>query len=212
MAQLIVFDLDGTILDARRDLAGAVNHIRGTMNLEPSDAERFVRCIGNGINSPVRRCVADMDVDAEEAVKRFQKFYPDYLCESVTLCPGVFSGIKELAASGTKLAVCSNKSTEICRKHLDYFSLTPFFADILGGDALYPMKPAPDALLALQEKYGFAKSGCWIAGDSAIDLEAGRRAGFRRIFFSCGIGTAEPETPDYTVNSFAEFLNVIRGF
>ena len=181
MVKLIVFDLDGTLIDSRHDLAGAVNYMRGSMGLEPLSAERVVSFVGNGIINLVRRSVADAEVDFDEALRRMKRYYADHLVDTTCLYPGVSAGLKELKESGITLAVLSNKPTAASAKILDRLGVAGFFSDIIGGDGNYPLKPEPDALLALQAKYGFDASSCWMFGDHYTDLEAARRAGFRRV-------------------------------
>ena len=212
MAELIAFDLDGTLIDSRRDLAGAVNYMRQSMNLEPVDHERVVRMIGNGINSLVRRAVADADVDFETALRRMKRFYADHLLESTTLYDGVAATLEELRKSVPHLAVVTNKPTAATLKILEGLNVAKYFSDIIGGDSEFPLKPAPDALVALQEKYKLSADKCWMVGDHYTDLEAGRAAGFRRILVTYGFGDPKEETPDYTVDSFNEIANVVRGF
>ena len=212
MAELIAFDLDGTLIDSRRDLARAVNFMRQSMNLEPLETECVVRMIGNGINCLVRRAVADADVDFETALKRMKRFYADNLLESTSLYEGVAAGLAELKKSVAHLAVVTNKPTAATLAILEGLGVAKYFSDIIGGDSEYPLKPAPDALIALQKKYNVPLSGCWMVGDHYTDLEAGRVAGFRRILVNYGFGDAKEETPDYTVDKFSEIANVIRGF
>lgn len=212
MAELIVFDLDGTLIDSRLDLVNAVNYMRQSMNLEPLDGERVVRMIGNGINSLVRRAVADADVDFDTALQRMKRFYADNLLESTRLYPGVAAGLAELKQKGLTLAVVTNKNGDVTRKILEALNVEQYFSAIIGGDGEYPLKPAPDALLALQKRFNVPVSGCWMIGDHYTDMEAGRLAGFRRIFLSYGFGETRDETPDYTVDKFSEIANVIRGF
>lgn len=212
MVELAVFDLDGTLIDSRRDLAGAVNYMRGTMNLEPLEESRIVSFLGNGINSLVRRAIADADIDFDKALDRMKKFYADHLVESTVLYPGVAAGLKELRSSGMLLAVVTNKPVRHAVKILEQLNVAGCFSDIIGGDSEYPLKPEPDSLLALQKKYNFKSGNCWMVGDHYTDMEAGRRAGFRRILVTYGFGDPQDETPDYTVDSFNEFVNVIRKF
>ena len=212
MAELLVFDLDGTLIDSRRDLAGAVNYMRQSMNLEPLDQERIIRMVGNGINSLVRRAVADADVDFDTALKRMKRFYADHLLESTCLYEGVASGLAELQKSVPHLAVVTNKPAAATLKILEGLGVAKYFSDIIGGDDEFPLKPAPDALIALQKKYNASASGCWMIGDNYTDLEAGRLAGFRNILVKYGFGDPKTETPDYTVDTFSEIANVIRGF
>ena len=212
MAELLAFDLDGTLIDSRRDLAGAVNYMRQSMNLEPMDHERIIRMVGNGVNSLVRRAVADADVDFETALRRMKRFYADHLLESTTLYDGVASGLAELLKIVPHLAVVTNKPAAATLKILEGLNVARYFSDIIGGDGEYPLKPAPDALLALQKKYNASTSNCWMAGDHYTDLEAGRLAGFRRILVNYGFGDKKSETPDYTVDRFPEIADIIRGF
>ena len=212
MVKLIVFDLDGTLIDSRHDLAGAVNYMRGSMGLEPLSAERVVSFVGNGIINLVRRSVADAEVDFDEALRRMKRYYADHLVDTTCLYPGVSAGLKELKESGLTLAVLSNKPTAASAKILDRLSVAGFFSDIIGGDGNYPLKPEPDALLALQAKYGFDASSCWMFGDHYTDLEAARRAGFRRALARYGFGDPREEKFDFEVDSFGEFVIAVKGF
>lgn len=212
MVKLIVFDLDGTLIDSRHDLAGAVNYMRGSMGLEPLSAERVVSFVGNGIINLVRRSVADAEVDFDEALRRMKRYYADHLVDTTCLYPGVSAGLKELKELGITLAVLSNKPTAASAKILDRLGVAGFFSDIIGGDGNYPLKPEPDALLALQAKYGFDASSCWMFGDHYTDLEAARRAGFRRALARYGFGDPREEKFDFEVDSFGEFVIAVKGF
>ena len=212
MVKLIVFDLDGTLIDSRHDLAGAVNYMRGSMGLEPLSAERVVSFVGNGIINLVRRSVADAEVDFDEALRRMKRYYADHLVDTTCLYPGVSAGLKELKESGITLAVLSNKPTAASAKILDRLGVAGFFSDISGGDGNSPLKPEPDALLALLAKYGFDASSCWMFGDHYTDLEAARRAGFRRALARYGFGDPREEKFDFEVDSFGEFVIAVKGF
>ena len=212
MVKLIVFDLDGTLIDSRRDLAGAVNYMRGSMGLEPLSAERVVSFVGNGVANLVRRAVADADVDFDEALRRMKRYYADHLVDSTCLYPGVSAGLKELKGAGITLAVLSNKPTAASRKILEQLGVAPLFAEIIGGDGSFPLKPEPDALRALQAKFGFELPSCWMFGDHYTDLEAARRAGFRRALARYGFGDPREEKFDFDVDSFGEFVMAIKGF
>ena len=212
MIKLVAFDLDGTLIDSRHDLAGAVNYMRGSMGLEPLSAERVVSFVGNGIINLVRRSVADAEVDFDEALRRMKRYYADHLVDTTCLYPGVSAGLKELKESGITLAVLSNKPTAASAKILDRLGVAGFFSDIIGGDGNYPLKPEPDALLALQAKYGFDASSCWMFGDHYTDLEAARRAGFRRALARYGFGDPREEKFDFEVDSFGEFVIAVKGF
>ena len=212
MADLVVFDLDGTIADTRLDLAGAVNYMRGTMQLEPLQTERIVKMVGNGMSNLVRRAVADVEIDCEEALRRMKRYYAEHLLDTTCLYPGVAQGLEELHSKGVRIALVSNKPASACQNILDGLKIGAFFDAVVGGDDLYPLKPEPDSLLALAEKFAVPAKNSWIVGDHYTDLEAGRRAGFRRVFVTYGFGETRDEKPDFTAGSFAEFMMIIRGF
>ena len=212
MPKLVIFDLDGTLIDSRMDLAGAVNYMRASMGLEPLDTERIIRFTGNGAAALVRRAIADAEVDFEEALKRMRTFYHDHVADTTMLYPGVSAGLKQLHDAGVKLAVVSNKPSRETDKILTLLDVRPFFSDVIGGDSDYPLKPEPDALTALKEKYALENADCWMVGDHYTDLEAGRRAGFRRILVKYGFGDPKEETPDYTADSFSDVNLILSGF
>jgi phosphoglycolate phosphatase len=209
MVSLIVFDLDGTLIDSRQDLAGAVNYMRSSMGLEPLQTERIVSFIGNGVVNLVRRSVADAEVDFETALKRMKRYYAEHLTDTTKLYDGVKDGIAKLKQSGFKLAVVSNKGTEASTIILQKLGVAEFLDDIIGGDADYPLKPEPDSLIALQQKYSADKNNCWILGDHYTDLEAGRRASFHCALARYGIGDPREEKAELEVDSFTDFVNAV---
>ena len=212
MPGLIVFNLDGTLIDSRFDLAGAVNHIRASMGLEPASEERLVSFSGGVALNLMRRAIADGEIDAETALERMKRYYADHITSTIRLYPGVRDGLAELHQSGVKQAVVTNRGTGEATGILRRFGIDGFIDTVVGGDCDYPLKPAPDALTALRNSFELPVTGCWLFGDCASDLEAARRAGFRRVFARYGIGEAGEETPDFEVGSFAEFVTAIRGF
>lgn len=212
MVKLIVFDLDGTLIDSRHYLAGAVNHMRGSMGLEPLATERIVRFVGNGVANLVRRAIADSDVDFEEALRRMKRYYAGHLVETTALYPGVSRGLAELREAGILLAVLSNKPTDASRRILDCLGVGGCFADIIGGDSDFPLKPEPDALFALMRKHNVPPEQCWMFGDHYTDLEAARRAGCHRALARYGFGEPREEKFEFEVGSFPEFVMAIKGF
>lgn len=212
MVKLIVFDLDGTLIDSRRDLAGAVNQMRGSMGLEPLATERVIRFVGNGVGNLVRRAIADSDVDFDEALRRMKRYYADHLLETTALYPGVHAGLEELKNAGITLAVLSNKQGDATRTILTSLGVAGFFADTIGGDSDFPLKPEPDALLELMRRHNVSGDQCWMFGDNYTDLEAARRAGCRRALARYGFGDPREEKFEFEVNSFPEFVMAVRGF
>ena len=209
MARLAVFDLDGTLVDSLRDLADAINHMRGTFDLPPLSPDAARACIGDGIRKLVERALDGGGGDLEQAVARMKAFYGEHLTDHTRIYPGVEAALTRLRANGVILAMVSNKDFRESRTILDRNGVLGYFSDLIGGDSGFAFKPAPDALLSLQEKYALSPGECWMVGDHVTDMEAGRRAGYRRIFCTNGFGELRGEKPDFEVDSFAEVAETI---
>lgn len=212
MVKLIVFDLDGTLIDSRMDLAGAVNYMRASMGLDPLATERIVSFVGNGVANLVRRAIADSDIDYDEALRRMKRHYSDHLVSTTALYPGVITGLKELRNAGITLAVLSNKPTAACKKILTALDTASYFAEIQGGDGDFPLKPEPDVLQDMMKRFDATSENCWMFGDHYTDLETARRAGCRSALARYGFGDPKEEKFDFEVNSFGEFVMAIKGF
>lgn len=212
MGKLVVFDLDGTLVDSHLDLAGAVNYVRAGMNLEPLDSERIVEFVGNGQEMLLRRAIGDAEVDFAEALRRLKSYYADHLLDTTRLYPGAQAALQALTDQGAVLALFSNKPEASCRKILSGLDIEKYFQLVIGGGGDFPLKPEPDALISMRQFYQLNRESCWMVGDHHTDLEAGRRAGFRTIFMKYGFGNRGNETPDFEAESFAEFSAIILGF
>jgi phosphoglycolate phosphatase len=138
-----------------------------------------------------------------------KRFYADNLLESTCLYPGVASTLAELQKQNLRLAVVTNKVADATVTILEALGIAGYFCDIIGGDDIYPLKPEPDSLLALQQKYNLDAKDCWMIGDNYTDLEAGRRAGFRRIFCTYGFGFKTNCVPSFEAESFDVLTGVL---
>ena len=130
MQQLVIFDLDGTLIDSRMDLTEAINHMRGTYQLPPLSMQTVSGFIGNGARALLERSLAGTSVDVDEAFERNKEYYLSHLTVHTTCYPGVLEGIKTLAKNGHKMAVLTNKPGKSSRLILDHFGVS---AD-LGGE------------------------------------------------------------------------------
>ena len=212
MGRMVMFDLDGTLVDSVQDLANALNSVRISYGAEPLPVGTVKNIIGDGIKVLVQRALHDIDADLPLAVTQVQKFYAEHLTDNTVLYPGVFETLHKFRSSGMILAVVTNKNSREASRILQELKVADFFPDIVGGDSGFRLKPDPEALISLQQKYGVAKADCWMVGDHFTDLESGRRAGFRRIFCTYGFGQCREEMPDFTVDSFDRIADVIGKF
>jgi phosphoglycolate phosphatase len=207
--QLLMFDLDGTLIDSRRDICTGVNLTRADYGLPPIPLETVSTFVGDGIRKLVERAFRGHPADLDEAVKKCAAHYGAHLHDQTVLYPGVKEGLQQLHAAGFLLALISNKPSSSCRILMAHFRVEPWFALILGaGDTEY-LKPHPQPLLEAMKRLEIPAGDTWMIGDHRTDLEAARHAGVRSVFVSYGIGKAEPETP--TVR-FAAFKEVVDYF
>lgn len=205
----VVFDLDGTLIDSREDLAAAVNMTRREFGLSPLPLDRVTSYVGDGMRKLMQRALADASVDIDEAVKAMKRNYGENLVAATTLYPGVFDGVGTLLESGWSLAVVSNKPTEFCRTILRRFDLEDAFTEIIGGGSAFPLKPDPSSLHHILKVTGSAASKSWVMGDNHTDLEAGSRAGMKRCYAAFGFGDPQDKPFDFKAASFQDFVAVL---
>ncbi len=202
---LLIFDLDGTLLDTRRDLSTGINLMRRHYRLPPLPVDTVAGHVGDGIRQLVARCLRDFPAaDLDAAVALNYRFYREHLHEATALYPGVAEGLRRLRAAGYALALVSNKPEEACRELLRHFNLAPLFSDTLGGDSVRELKPHPEAIRTLIRKLGADPARTWMIGDHLTDLEAARRAGVRSAFVSYGIGRPGAERPTQRFSTFPD--------
>ena len=142
---LLIFDLDGTLVDSKLDLVHSVNAARGLMNLAPISEELVASYVGNGAPVLMRRALGP---DAgEEEVRRaldfFLGYYRDHMLDNTRLYPGVKSGLDRLLASGARLAVLTNKPVRFSRAIVEGLGLGNHFFQIYGGNSFEQKKPDP---------------------------------------------------------------------
>jgi phosphoglycolate phosphatase len=175
---LIVFDLDGTILDSRRDLADSTNDVLDSFGASALPVDRVAGMIGEGARVLVSRALeaAGVPADIDVALDRFRTFYHRRLTAHTRPYPGMPAVIQS-AAARAPLAVLTNKPESFTRELLDAFGLAQSFRWVIGGDSPFPRKPDPAALAHLMSEAQAAASDTLLVGDSMIDIETARRAG-----------------------------------
>jgi phosphoglycolate phosphatase len=185
---LIVFDLDGTLIDSRQDLADAANALiveRGGHAL-PSDA--VGRMVGEGAAMLVRRALdaAALPLD-DDSVPRFLELYDERLLHTTYVYPGLLPVVEELSRQ-SPMAIVTNKPLAPTRKLVEALGLRPFFRSVVGGDGLFPRKPDPSSLRHLMQVYGATARQTVMVGDSRIDFETARAAGTAICLVRFGFG------------------------
>ncbi|MES1939571.1 phosphoglycolate phosphatase [Salinisphaera sp. T5B8] len=215
---LVVFDLDGTLIDSVPDLAAAMDTTLQERGLAPAGIARVRDWVGNGSHKLVERALAHACTTAADALDRadldaaharFLEHYAAAPCARTRLYDGVRQCLDSLATRGVTCALVTNKPVAFIDPILAHFQLTRFFALTLGGDSLTQKKPHPAPLLYCGEHAGVAPAHALMVGDSRHDIAAGKAAGFRTLAVTYGYNHGEPiaaSLPDHQVDSLAELL------
>lgn len=176
---LIIFDLDGTLLNTIDDLGNACNHALRTMGYPTHGLASYPMMVGNGITKLIERALPDEARTPEkivEARRIFIDFYNDHCCDLTKPYPGIERLLSELTAKGINLAVASNKYQEAVTKIIKHYFPDDNFKAILGNQEGVPTKPDPSIVFEVLTICPTPKSETLFVGDSGIDIETARRA------------------------------------
>jgi phosphoglycolate phosphatase len=204
--QLLIFDLDGTLIDSRADLAAAVNHMRGQFDLNALSRDTVVGYIGNGVRRLVAGSLQEADVDFEEALHIFKDYYKTHLTVHTTLYEGVEAGLRTLSNAGHALAVLTNKPGGPSRTILEYFNIENLFNVVIGGGDVEGLKPEPVGVIQCLDTTGYSSDAAWMVGDHYTDLAVAENAGIRSAFVRYGFGEERDYEPDVYFASFSELV------
>jgi phosphoglycolate phosphatase len=218
--KVILFDLDGTLVDSAPDLVLALNHMLETMEREPFCAETIRTWVGNGAQTLVKRglsgsSVVDEAIDPElvsQALNIFLGFYAQNLCVETVTYPNVPATLKTLKAKGYRLVIVTNKPYAFIDPLLEGLGLTDLFEFCIGGDSLSRHKPDPLPLLHVCERLGVTASECVMVGDSRNDIVAANAADMHSIGVSYGYNYGEKidlYAPNRVVDDFSEIVALL---
>jgi phosphoglycolate phosphatase len=183
----LVFDLDGTLIDSRRDITTALNRMRAEVGLPPLALEQVVTMVGEGARLLVERATGPEcpPERVDQVLARYLEHYWGVCLETTHLYPGVAEMLAEFG-SRYPLALLSNKGEALSRKILEGLGLAGRFREILGGDSLPTRKPDPAGLYRLAERLGLPVESLLLVGDTWVDAETARNAGCRFVLVEWG--------------------------
>jgi phosphoglycolate phosphatase len=218
--EVILFDLDGTLIDSAPDLALAINHMLNTLQ-RPIFPDEIIRSwVGNGAQVLVKRGLSgksdiDQDIDCElfeEALKTFSSFYKQNLCVDTKLYPSVGACLKVLKAKGYRMVLVTNKPFEFIEPILQGLQLTGLFELILGGDSLEKRKPDPMPLLHVCQQLNVSVEQCLMVGDSKNDILAAKAANMESIGLTYGYNYGEDialHGPEVVLDDFSDIVDAL---
>jgi phosphoglycolate phosphatase len=211
--KLILFDLDGTLVDSAPDIAAALNAALVDLGLPPHPLPTVTSYVGDGAAKLVERAVApDADVDQARLLERFKAQYAAKVCVATRPYPGIVELLDRYAASGTLLAVVTNKPGDLARSLLDAIALRRYFADIVGDGDGFPRKPSPEIALAICARHGVAPIDTLLVGDGLPDVGLARAVGCRVAAVTWGYTPREKlaaEHPDWIVETPVALLTLV---
>jgi phosphoglycolate phosphatase len=212
LRELLIFDLDGTLIDSKRDLADSVNAMRAHLGEPLLPDETVYSYVGNGAPVLVRRALPGRDEDEiQRGLAFFLEYYRDHMLDATTLYPGVREALDELLAADVKMAVLTNKPVRFSEHLIKGLGLDGHFFRIYGGNSFEEKKPHPKGIELLMEESGIGREQTIMVGDSAVDVMTARNAQVR----ACGVSWGfQPETfvaapPDFVINDMSELVGMV---
>nr|WP_314741804.1 phosphoglycolate phosphatase [uncultured Haemophilus sp.] len=214
--KVIGFDLDGTLINTLPDLTLVVNSMFLEHGFPTVTQQQVLSWVGKGADIFFQNAIAYTGkvLDAAQQVSMrasFDKFYATYVCEESTLYPNVKETLEALKAKGFTLVVITNKPTKLVEPVLTAFGIYHLFSETLGGQSLPKIKPNPDPMWFICEKFGIQPSELLFVGDSENDVIASTRAGCDVVGLTYGYNynvPIEQSNPTFVTSDFAEVLNI----
>ncbi len=210
----ILFDLDGTLVDSRADIASAANHALRAAGRAPLSTETLAGFVGDGARALLARAFG-LPTDAPELAQHLERWRACYLANPVaqtTWIAGAREALGALHARGVAIAVVTNKDRVVTRAILRALGAEAEVDAMWGGDD-GPLKPAPDGLLATMRTLGVGPDETWMVGDGPQDVGAAKAAGCRSVALLGGF-TAEARLraagPDVVIASMAELVPLVE--
>jgi len=212
---LLIFDLDGTLIDSQRDLAEAVNATRGEMGMAPLPLETVASYVGNGAPVLVRRALGETatDEDVSRGLKFFLDYYWHHLLDHTVLYPGVREALDAFHGQSVAMAVLTNKPIRFSEAIVDGLGLRPYFFRVYGGNSFELKKPDPYGIHRLMEERGVVAQRTMMIGDSGIDIRTARNAGVKACGVTYGFQpeTLQAEPPDILLDNLAGLIPHVLG-
>ena len=218
--QLVIFDLDGTLIDSRLDLVHSVNAALRHIERPELPDHVIASYVGDGAPILIQRALgaeAADDALVRKGLEFFLSYYREHKLDHTTVYAGIPQALATVRSSGNgvrrTLAVLTNKPVIPSRAIVDALDLGQFFSQVYGGNSFGTKKPDPEGARQLLQDYGAKPEEAAIVGDSHVDVQTGRNAGLWTIGVTYGFApqTLEAEDPDVLVDSAEEMGAALSG-
>ena len=190
--ELIIFDMDGTLIDSSQTVANAINFVRSRIGLPPMDKELILEAVNNPNLNPAEYFY---EIDKFEPIHEewFMEYYSQYHDKELKLFDGALELLRELKAKNCKLALATNAYRRSTMETLDYLGIKNIFDEIVCYDDVKRAKPYPDMLITICQKLNIPKERAIFIGDGSKDKQASILASIDFILVSWGYSANEGE-------------------
>ncbi len=203
--RLLIFDLDGTLVNTLEDITASVNFALTKLGMRPVLLDQVRRFVGDGVTMLLSRALGDRQELLEDARGIFLVHHSRNLTVRSHLYPGVRETLESFRT--IPLAVVTNKTRDLSEPLLEGLGIRPFFGTVIGADAGLPLKPAPDAFLKILNDAGVRPKDAAVVGDGTTDLLAGKAAGMTTCAVTYGFRSRQELAaagPDHLIDRFAD--------
>lgn len=210
--RLIIFDLDGTLVNTLEDITHSVNFTLGRLGRPLLHLDTVRQYVGDGMEMLLTRALGEHTDLLEEAKGIYTVHQSRNLVVSSRLYPGVKETLEHFR--GLSMAVVTNKTLEFSEPLLEQLGIRPYFGMIIGADAGLPLKPAPDAFLSIMRRLAVPKEQTVVVGDGTTDILAGKAAGITTCSVTYGFRSEEElrrAGPDHIIHAFTELQGLFAA-
>ncbi len=217
--EMILIDVDGTLVDSVPDLAYCVDEMMTVLGREPHGEVRVRDWVGNGVERLVRRALVGAlrgepdEADFERAYPIFLELYAENTSRRSCLYPGVREGLDRLKAANYRLGCVTNKAARFTEPLLKDLGIYDDFSIVISGDTLTKKKPDPAPLLHAAKLLGCQPADAMMIGDSVSDVAAARAAGFQIVCMSYGYNHGvdiREAAPDAVIDTLTEIMPLLE--
>ena len=210
---LVIFDLDGTLIDSQADLASSVNATRRFMNLDALDPAVVASYVGHGAPILMRRALGPeaSEHDVARALDFFIRYYHQHCLDETTLYPGTREMLDTLHAADRRLAILTNKPVRISQRIVEELGLHGHFFEVFGGNSFEQKKPHPIGIERLLEATGLSPAATLMVGDSGVDVETARNARVHACGVTYGLSphTVRAAAPEYLIDAMPALTPIV---